>query len=92
MALWSEILDYAQGVMLLEGIENSRTAMPMTDKTGMTQFRRSQKEQLESIWEIMFPRSLAYKEEMRDKRAAFVANRNVYKQIADDINRERGIT
>jgi len=77
--------------MLLEGIENSRTAMPMTDTAGMTQFRRGQTDQLKNIWEIMFPYSLAHEEEMRDKRTAFASNKDVYKQMADKINRERGI-
>ena len=84
------MLDYTQGVMILEGMENSRVALPMTDASGMTQFRNSQKAQMEGTWEIMFPRSAKYLAEMEEKREVFKSRRGMYKEIADKINRERG--
>jgi len=88
---WSEILDNAQGVMILEGIENSRQALPMTDASGMMSFRTQQKEQMKGIWEIMFPHSVQYHEEEAEKLQAFKSRKEMYQKMADDINRKRGI-
>jgi len=88
---WSEILDNTQGVMILEGIENSRQALPMTDSAGMMTFRKQQKDQMKGIWEIMFPRSGQYNKEEEEKRQAFKGRKEMYKKMADEMNRERGI-
>jgi len=88
---WSEILDSSQGVMILEGIENSRQALPMTDAAGMMTFRKQQKDQMKGIWEIMFPHSAQYHQEEEEKRQAFKSRKGMYKNMAEKINRERGI-
>ena len=88
---WSEILDNTQGVMILEGIENSRQALPMTDAAGMMTFRKQQKDQMKGIWEIMFPHSAQYHKEEEEKRQAFKGRKDMYKKMADERNRERGI-
>ena len=87
---WSELLDHAQGVMIFEGMENSRASIPMTDESGMRQFRRGQKQQMDFIWDLMFPWSLEHLEEVRKQREEFKAKRGMYKELQDKINRERG--
>jgi len=88
---WSEVLDYAQGIMIFEGMENSRVTPPMTDKAGSMAFRRSQKDQMQFIWTTMFPRSAEYNKEDEQRLQTFKQNKGVYKKMQDDMNRERGI-
>jgi hypothetical protein len=71
--LWSEFLEHVQGIMIFEGFENNRTSLPMTDSNGMDKFRKAQNEQMDFIWDTMFPRSQKYLEEMEEKRAKFKA-------------------
>jgi len=87
---WHDVLDHSRAVIIFESIENSRTAMPMTDASGMQQFRRSQEEQLNFIWSTMFPRSVEYDNEMREKREVFKGRKHIYKEMQDNINKSRG--
>ena len=87
---WSEFLDFAQGIMIFESMENSRMTPPMTDAAGSMQFRKSQKDQMKFIWATMFPYSAAYNKEMEEKREVFKNRRGTYQAMADMINRERG--
>ena len=87
---WSEVLDYAQGIMIFEGMENSRVTPPMTDKAGSTSFRNSQKDQMKFIWETMFPRSAEYNKEDAERLEAFKGRKEMYRKMQEDINRERG--
>ena len=87
---WSEVLDYAQGIMIFEGMENSRVTPPMTDKAGSTTFRNGQKDQMKFIWNTMFPRSAEYNKEDEERLQAFKQHKGRYDKIRDDINRERG--
>ncbi len=88
---WSDFLDHANGVMVFEGMENSRMTPPMTDKAGSVSFRNSQKKQMDSIWDMMFPRSAEFDKETLKRLDTFKKNKGTYKRIQDDINRERGI-
>ena len=87
---WSDVLDHAQGVMIFEGMENSRVTPPMTDKAGSASFRRSQKDQMKFIWDTMFPRSEEYNKEDEKRLKTFKQSGNLYKKIKEDITRERG--
>ena len=87
---WSEVLDHAQGIMIFEGMENSRVTPPMTDKAGSASFRNSQKDQMKFIWETMFPRSAAYNKEEEERLEAFKGRKEMYRKMQEDINRERG--
>ena len=87
---WSELTDHIQGIMIFESLENARTAIPMTDAAGSRQFRQSQKDQLDFIWNTMLPRSEEYDKEMAEKRKAFKSRRPMYKALEDKINKERG--
>ena len=87
---WSDVLDHARAVIIFENMENSRTALPMTDDQGMRQFRKSQDAQIDFIWSTMFPRSAAYEKEMVQKRNVFKSKRHIYKALEDKINKDRG--
>jgi len=87
---WSDVLDYARSVIIFEGMENSRTALPMTDENGMRQFRKAQDSQINFIWSTMFPRSAAYSKEQEEMREEFKRKRPMYKALEDKINKERG--
>ena len=62
-----KMLNYAQGIMVHEGVEEARAPFPMTDEAGMRQFEQSKKERLDGLWKIMFPFSREYIEELHGK-------------------------
>lgn len=48
--------------MAMEGLEVARVPSPMTDQSGMIQYRKGMQDQLEGIFEMMFPKTRKYVE------------------------------
>jgi len=80
-----DTLNYAQGVMIFEGLENSRTTPPMTDKAGSRTYNSNMKKQLNGLWDIMFPRSAKYHAEDEARRQEFIKQRAMYKKMKEEI-------
>ncbi len=87
---FDELLDYCNGVMLFEGMENSRGYVPMTDQSGINQFQAGQEKQMDKIWDMMFPHSIKFMIEKENKIAAFKSRVPTYKALAKKFQQERG--
>ena len=68
---FGDMINYAKGVMIFEGLAASRATPPMTDKAGANRHEQQVKEQLLGLWELMFPYSVRQDEETIAKRKAF---------------------
>ena len=62
-----KMLNYAQGVMVHEEVEESRAPLPFTDESGMQKHESAKQKRLEGLWNIMFPLSRTYIKDLHDK-------------------------
>lgn len=87
--IFQDMIEYAQGVMLLEEIEMSRAPTPMTDQAGMQKYNKAVESQLDGIWDMMFPKTQEAVEADEEARKEFISRRGLYKELANKIN-QRG--
>ena len=87
---YEDLLDYAQGVLVLEGIENSRATPPMTDDAGMSKYQRGIDQQMQDVWDFMFPISKERQEEEEKARTSFGERKETYRALEEKIAKERG--
>lgn len=76
---FKDVLEYAQGVMFLEGLEFDRSGISsFSGGSDLAKFIRDRKD---AIWQGMFPK-------ITDNSAikGFVARKEVYKQIAEKFS------
>ena len=78
---WPQFLKYAQGVIMIETLAYDRVPLPpFADQAGIMRFQQSISQRLKDLWNMMFPHTKAYEEDLRKKAMAFKARLKQWRQ------------